>query len=161
MARWCFTVVVAFIFFSIQEIAYGSQDNCFGNSCYTFSDNESGQSWSQNRITCQGKGGDLVSIETEDEWQYINDEIQKLCIGLPNEWHIGLKKDDQGVWKWINGSPLTISKWQTTEGEPSGDGNVAVMSKDYPPTKKGLFNDLKATHHRAFICEIPKASLRK
>ncbi len=135
-----------------------STDKCFGNSCYTFSDAESGKTWSENRVTCQGKGGDLVSIETEDEWQYINGEIQKLCIGVPNEWHVGLNKVG-GVWKWVNGRPLTINKWQ--EGQPSGDGPKAVISKDYPPTSQGLLNDLANYHRRAFVCELPKGKRMK
>ena len=133
------------------SFSLGSDDKCFGKSCYTFS--ESGKKWSQNRITCQRKGGDLVSIETEKEWQFINTEIQKLCIGVPNEWHIGLHKVGD-VWKWVNGKPLTISKWQNNQ--PSGDGDVAVMSKDFPPTKQGLFNDLEDRLYRAYICEMPK-----
>ena len=128
---------------------------CFQNSCYFISDAESGGTWTANRATCQGKGGDLVSLENEAEWQFLNGEIQKRCIGQPNEWHIGLHKVNN-VWKWVNGQPLTLRKWQTAHGEPSGDGDKAVMSKDYPPTKQGLFNDLPNGLKRAYICELPK-----
>ena len=131
-------------------LSTGSNNKCFGDSCYTFS--ESGKKWSENRDTCKGKGGDLVSIETEKEWQFINSEIQKLSIDEPHEWHIGLKKvgDD---WQWVNGEPLTINKWQA--GQPSGDGDFTVMSKDYPLGSQGLFNDLANYHKRAYICELP------
>ncbi|KAL9963149.1 hypothetical protein ACROYT_G032324 [Oculina patagonica] len=137
----------------------GSVNPCRGNSCYFISTAEEGRSWDNNRETCQGKGGDLVSIETLAEWQFINGEIQKKSIGGPNEWHIGLNKVG-GVWKWINDSPFTLaSKWQTSKGQPNGDGNVAVISKDYPPTHQGEFNDLPRTVKRAFICELPKGSV--
>ena len=90
-------------------------------------------------------------METEKEWQFINKEIQKLNIDEPHEWHIGLKKvgDD---WQWVNGEPLTINKWQA--GQPSGDGDFTVMSKDWPPPTQGLFNDLANYHKRAYICEF-------
>ncbi|KAJ7392023.1 chromatin-modulating protein mrc1 [Desmophyllum pertusum] len=133
----------------------GSGDPYFKDSCYFISTAEEGQTWAQNRATCKVKGGDLVSIETKEEWKFIRDQIQKKCIGQPNEWHIGLKNGDNG-WKWVNGKPLTFCKWQVTAGEPSGDGNVVVMSKDFPTLKKGLFNDLSEALFRAYICEIPK-----
>ncbi|KAJ7392887.1 C-type lectin domain 4 member E [Desmophyllum pertusum] len=125
------------------------------HSCYTFT--ESGKTWTENRNTCKGDGGDLVSMETEEEWQFINDEIQHRSIAYLNEYHIGLEKNG-GDWTWINGGPLTISKWQVTHGEPSGDGDVAVMSKDYPPGTQGLFNDLPDYFKRAFICEMPRGT---
>ena len=101
-------------------------------------------------------------METEEEWNYINTQLQQLDITGYDEWHIGLKKDDQNVWKWVNGSPYTISKWQTTpDGEPSGDGDVTVMAKDFPQGTQGLFNDLPNDHPKAFICEIPRGKMRK
>lgn len=93
-------------------------------------------------------------METEAEWQFVNSEIQKITLPGVNEWHIGLKK--QGDWKWVNGTPLTIKKWQ--RGQPSEDGNAVVMSKDYPPGSRGLFNDLRGLYPKPFICEIPKSS---
>ncbi|XP_078370532.1 uncharacterized protein LOC144654307 [Oculina patagonica] len=128
----------------------GNGDKCFANSCYKFY--ESGKTWAENQKTCQGEGGDLVSMETDAEWKYVNSEIQKITLPGVNEWHIGLKK--QGDWKWVSGSPLTIKKWQRYE--PSGDGNAVVMSKDYPPGSQGLFNDLSGRYPKPFICEIPK-----
>lgn len=131
-------------------------DICFKDSCYTFA--QGGNTWPENRKTCQDKGGDLVAMEEEEEWQFVNTEIQKRTIPKPMEYHIGLLKEE-GVWKWVNGQPLTIDKWQKIEPDyrqPSGDGDVAVMSKDYPEFTQGLFNDLAKHNKRPFICEIPK-----
>ena len=134
----------------------GSKKMCFEYSCYEFT--TSGKSWTENRETCQGKGGDLVSMENGEEWEFVNDVIQTMLIPRPHEWHIGLRKV-HGVWQWVNGSPLTLSKWQS--GEPSGDGDVTVMSKDYPPGTQGLFNDLPDDYPQAFICEIPTGKKRR
>ena len=92
-------------------------------------------------------------METETEWQFVNSEIKKIAIGV-DDWYIGLKK--QGIWQWVSGKPLTIKKWQ--RGEPSGDhdGDVAAMSKNYPPGSQGLFNDLNGVPSKTFICELPK-----
>ena len=96
-------------------------------------------------------------METEPEWEYVNREIQQITLPEVNEWHIGLK--NQGTWKWVSGKPLTIKKWQRYE--PSGDGNAAVMSKDYPPGSQGLFNDLSGQYPKPFICEIPSGKIKK
>ena len=66
--------------------------------------------------------------------------------------------EEQTVWKWFNSQSLTISKWQA--GQPSGDGNVAVMTKGSSSTK-GLFKNLTDQPHKAFICEIPKGNTNK
>ena len=134
-------------------MCFKGEEPCFGNTCYMIS--ETGKSWDENQKNCKASGGDLVSLETEAEWQFVNSKIQNITLQGANEWHIGLKK--QGDWKWVNGNPMTIEKWQRSQ--PSGDGNVAVMSKDYPPGSQGLFNDLNAQMPRPFICEIPKGKL--
>ena len=56
-------------FFSIE-----CQATCF-NSSYIFS--KSGRNSRDNWRVCTSQGGYLVSIETEEDWQFINDEIQK------------------------------------------------------------------------------------
>lgn len=128
----------------------GAGGKCFGNSCYLFE--RTGTSWTNNRRSCKAKGGDLVSMETEAEWQFVNSEIQTINLAGYNEWHIGLKKQGQ-QWMWVSGKPLTIAKWQ--RHQPSGDGDVTVMAKDYPAGTQGLFNDLSELSRKAYICEIP------
>ena len=57
----------------------------------------------------------------------------------------------------MSGQPLDIEKWQP--GQPSGDGNEAEMSKNYPPGSPGLFNDRPGFQAKPFICEIPNGKL--
>ena len=46
----------------------------------------------------QRLGGDLVSIETEEEWNFINDEIQRRNnTNYDNKWSIGLTKKRPGI----------------------------------------------------------------
>jgi len=97
-------------------------------------------------------------METEAEWQFVNKEIQKITIpDGDNEWHIGLK--NQETWQWISGEQLEIDKWQSRQ--PSGDGNVAAMSKDFPPGSEGLFNDLDDVSSKPFICELPLGEIAR
>ena len=99
----------------------------------------------------------MVSIETEEEWDFINDEIQnRNTTHKYHEWHIGLIKED-GNWTWVSGRPLTMCKWSS--GEPNGDGNVGQMYKQLYG-KQGLFNDLSRHSSNAFICEIPKGKTK-
>ena len=64
-------------------------------------------SWHWNRNKCQSQGGDLVSIETEEEWNFINDEIQRRNMTkYDNRWSIGLIK---------KGRELDLGEWKTAE----------------------------------------------
>lgn len=49
----------------------------------------SGLKWGFNRGLCEGCRGDLISTETEEEWNFINSEIRNRRL---LEWYIGLKK---------------------------------------------------------------------
>ena len=54
---------------------------------------KSGKTFTENQNSCQDKGGDLVSMETEEEWTFINSQIQALTLaGGVNAWQIGLRK---------------------------------------------------------------------
>lgn len=94
-------------------------------------------------------------METEDEWQFINGEIQKRTG--TNEWHIGLRKQ-RNKWTWVSGEPLSIvDKWQ--DSEPARGRNHAVMSKNNPPGSRGLFRGQRGGISTAYICEFQKGKL--
>ena len=63
-----------------------------------------------NRFICKNQGGDLISIETEEGWNFINNEIQRQNeTNYGNKWSIGLIKK-AGNWTWVSGKPLTGDK---------------------------------------------------
>ena len=122
-------------------------------SCYSF--HEDGLTWTAARQSCQYHGGDLVSMETEHEWQVIKDHIQNLTNLFNNDWHIGLHFNTSvaGNWTWVSGKPLTINRWQPWQ--PRDGASYVVMAKNYPPGTKGLFNDVREDIFAGFICEKP------
>ena len=133
-----FSFIYSFNFFPIE-----CQATCFKDSSYIFS--KSGGDWDENRIVCNDQGGDLVSIETEEEWQFITDEIQKRTTSNTSAWHIGLWKRYAGDWTWSSGKKLSISKWQ--DSQPDGNNACAEISKN-----GGLFNGYYIFHNFCRAC---------
>ena len=66
----------------------------------------SGFTWMFNRGYCRDCGVDLVSIETEEEWFFIDSEIRNRYTV---EWYIGLEKMERN-WTWVSERPLKIEK---------------------------------------------------
>ena len=123
----------------------GCQAICFKNSSYIFS--KTGIVWDNHKCVCNYQKGYLVSIETEEEWQFINHEIQKRGTWNTSAWHIGLGKRDKG-WTWESGEQLNISKWQDSQLDDNDDR--AEISKN-----GSLFNGISWGDKNALICEMP------
>ena len=136
----------------------------FQNSWYIFT--KRGGNWTTDRGICQSQGGDLVSIETEEEWKFINDEIQNRNMShcnlsdhhcyCCNRWYIGLKKKGEN-WTWVNRKLLNMSKW--AEGRQSR-GAVAHICKQSVNGDQGLFYNIHGSRNLAYICEIPKCKTK-
>ena len=118
-------------------------------SSYIFS--KSVRDWNNSRRVCNDQGFDLVSIETEEEWQFLDDEIQKRGTWNTSAWHIGLGKIG-GVWSWLSGEQLNISKWR--DSEPDVNDDYAEISRN-----GGLFNGINRSDENAYICEIPAGKI--
>ena len=104
------------------------QVTCFKNSSYILS--KRGRVLDINKHICSSQGGDLVSIETEEEWQFINRETQKRGTWTTGAWHIGLEKEGE-VWTWLSGERLNISKWQICE--PDDNDRKAENIQEWRP----------------------------
>ena len=101
---------------------------------------------------CKVKGSDLVSIESNEEWNFLNETINKFPE-KGTEYYIGLTKDKDGSWRWIsNNSTVNKSYWAPGESKDANSA-CAVMYKDYNGYY-GLFDDLPCTFKRhGYICE--------
>ena len=93
-------------------------------------------------------------IESEQEWQFITNEIQNKTDNQRNEWFIGLKKNlTTKRWTWINGKSLTIDKWSRMRNNPDPDDSYGIIHKEYPKGSKGSFSTFRSYLQRGWICE--------
>ena len=93
-------------------------------------------------------------IESEQEWQFITNEIQNKTGNPDNEWFIGLEINSTTKrWKWINGKSLTIDKWDKKGKNPDPDDYYGMIHKEYPDGFKGSFSTFKGFVYRGWICE--------
>ena len=145
MSRWEGTSL-------LEKDSFYCFEDCFKDSCYVFM--TSGLTWMVNRNICRSCGGDLVSIETEEEWKFITGEIQNRSTSV---WCIGLKKKEKN-WTWVSGKPLTISKWK--DQQPSNNNRVAFIIRKSDSGEPGISTDPKRRDSKAFICEMPQGKIQ-
>ncbi|XP_010768193.1 C-type lectin domain family 4 member E-like [Notothenia coriiceps] len=117
-----------------------------GCSCYLLSTEKA--SWEQSRQHCTARGADLVIVDSYEEQEFITSMINK------QTW-IGLNDTNQeGTWKWVDGTPLTLTYW----GSTFDNGGAALGEEDCASLVDGReirknWNDLRCTSRLQWICE--------
>ncbi|XP_052469488.1 CD209 antigen-like protein C [Carassius gibelio] len=79
--------------------------------------------WNESRANCTERGADLLMINSKEEQEFVKK------IAYPYNIWIGLTDtDEEGIWKWVDGSTLTSGFWNV--GQPNGRiiQNCAVSS---------------------------------
>lgn len=119
----------------------------FSHACYFFS-NESG-SWDKGREDCRDRGADLVVVDSHEEKIFLSRLTKKtVWIGLND-------RDEEGTWKWVDGSPLTLTYWAATQpdnggGDPNwGEEDCVHIRAEFDD----LWNDLSCEASLQWICE--------
>ena len=134
--------------------------NFSGSSYIFYGSNGNWYNWERSKTICNEQSGyNLVSIESREEWNFLNRTIQNKNT---TEYFIGLRKDaSAGVWRWLSdNSTVNASNkgdWPWARGEPNGnDENCAQMYRHYRKNF-GLYNDVGCASHlekAGFICEF-------
>ncbi|XP_051259626.1 CD209 antigen-like protein C isoform X2 [Dicentrarchus labrax] len=116
----------------------------FKDRSYLFS-TESG-TWDKAREDCRNRGADLAVINSDEEQTFVSKFYKTYAwIGLT-------KRGEEGTWKWIDGTPLTLTYWAT--GQPS-NGSQDGGEEDCVHTIKfdNTWNDRSCKLSLPWVCE--------
>jgi len=148
-------VALTFIVSRCSGLIYAS----FNCSNYTFHENSTeARSWETSRLLCQSSSeGDLVSIEEEEERNFVKNIIKKLPV---IKYFIGLKKEN-GKWKWLSNQTTVDSsqgKSPWAEGQPSKPEEEVYCAAIYGKYRShlGRFDDMECSRRMkdsGHICE--------
>ncbi|XP_034003321.1 CD209 antigen-like protein E isoform X2 [Trematomus bernacchii] len=112
----------------------------FGSSCYLFSTEKA--SWEQSRQDCTARGADLVIVDSEEEQGFITSMTKKSTwIGLSD-------REEEGTWKWVDGSPLNLTLWEETQPD-----NGAERTHCAYISPSAWWNDQSCEDLLPWICE--------
>ncbi|XP_036965343.1 CD209 antigen-like protein C [Acanthopagrus latus] len=120
----------------------------FSCTCYLFSTKT--DSWENGRQDCRDRGAELVTIDTDEEQEFISKTITE------DNW-IGLNdREEEGTWKWTDGTPLTVGYWRKDEPN-NGGGNPQWGEEDCVHIRSGVnaknsWNDLQCDKSLKWIC---------
>uniref|UniRef100_A0A7N6BYC1 C-type lectin domain-containing protein n=1 Tax=Anabas testudineus TaxID=64144 RepID=A0A7N6BYC1_ANATE len=84
----------------------------FSCSCY-FLSTETG-SWAEGRQDCRTRGADLVVVDSDEEQTFLSGFTSY------SAWISLSDLENQGTWKWIDGTPLTLTYWAGSQPDNGG-----------------------------------------
>uniref|UniRef100_A0A8C9YQB8 C-type lectin domain-containing protein n=1 Tax=Sander lucioperca TaxID=283035 RepID=A0A8C9YQB8_SANLU len=93
---------------------------------------------------CRQKGADLVIINSKEEQDFTRKFKMRLWIGLTDS-------ETEGTWKWVDGTPLTKSYWDSREPN-GGENENCVEIKKFD--SENSWNDVGCSTLLNWICEM-------
>uniref|UniRef100_A0A8C6SS81 C-type lectin domain-containing protein n=1 Tax=Neogobius melanostomus TaxID=47308 RepID=A0A8C6SS81_9GOBI len=105
-------------------------------------------SWNESRKFCQEKGADLIIINSIQDFSLTQEFARKFRDG---RW-IGLSDlEQEGVWRWVDGSLLNTSFWYP--GEPNNKGSTEHCAVVNYYNRLENWNDFSCSEKCYCICE--------
>ncbi|XP_066533620.1 CD209 antigen-like protein 2 [Hoplias malabaricus] len=104
------------------------------------------KTWNESRNDCMKKEADLVIINNKEEQDFIEmlRQRKEAWIGLTDN-------ENEGIWKWVNGSRLTTEFWYG--GEPNNYGEEDCAVAGFGSTNEKSCADYPCSYWRVCICE--------
>ncbi|KAM4568382.1 C-type lectin domain family 4 member C-like [Fundulus diaphanus] len=89
----------------------------FQSNCYLITKSLTSywwKTWKQSRESCAEKNAELVVIDSKEEQEFVNTNIEKYDDNKHGYW-IGLQKDTKDTWTWVDGRNVSVTYWSTAE----------------------------------------------
>ncbi len=123
-----------------------------GNSYYIYSGITS--TWEESRAYCESLGGHLAVISDDAENTALFNYMK--ISGYSNAYFGFSDAVQEGVWQWVDGTPVTYTNWAS--GEPNSESRNEDYAEFYYKFTSGKWNDGNfkngtVSDSNAFICE--------
>ncbi|XP_036078037.1 attractin-like protein 1 isoform X5 [Rousettus aegyptiacus] len=126
--------------------------NHIGDACLRI--NSSRESYDNAKLYCYNLSGNLASLTTSKEVEFVLDEIQKYTQQKVSPW-VGLRKINISYWGWEDMSPFTNTTLQWLPGEPNDSGFCAYLER---AAVAGLKANPCTSMADGLVCEKPVVS---
>ncbi|NWU97744.1 MRC1 protein, partial [Upupa epops] len=120
----------------------------FRNHCY-YVHTTSEETWPDASMACIQMGASLVSIQDATEMNYLLFYLSQIATDVRRLW-IGLSKNIDGEWMWIDGSAMEFVNWE--EEDPSFYDEQCVDMD----ASSGTWRKYHCSVDHNFICKIAK-----
>ncbi|XP_026188593.1 galactose-specific lectin nattectin-like isoform X2 [Mastacembelus armatus] len=119
----------------------------FGDNCYIFYFNA--KDWADAEVSCISVGGNLASIHTQDQYNFVTEMISRSTGSAARTWIGGHDAVKEGVWLWSNGEKFDFTFW--AKGEPNNVGqNEDCLELNY----QGKPNDCDCKFKNPYVCSM-------
>ncbi|XP_041652732.1 C-type lectin domain family 4 member M-like isoform X2 [Cheilinus undulatus] len=118
-----------------------------GGSCFYVSTQR--RTWYSSRDFCISQGGRLAILNNRDKMMFVNGLLRpgvEAWIGLTDS-------GSEGTWKWVDGSIITTTFWQS--GQPNSWGGNQDCGEIVQKGNIGEWNDEGCSSENVCVCEIP------
>ncbi|KAL3837091.1 hypothetical protein ACJMK2_022473 [Sinanodonta woodiana] len=115
--------------------------------CYDIVDKKT--TWDQAFNICRQDGGMLVIIESSEEQQFIEVQMQRIHFTVDGLWMGSNSLHPEKQRAWINGNRFMYANW--AEGEPNNEPLIENCAEIN--TSDSSWNDCDCTYRRGYICE--------
>ncbi|NWY69900.1 CLC4E protein, partial [Erithacus rubecula] len=121
----------------------------FQRSCYYLSLHR--MNCAESEQNCTGMGSQLVVINSKAEQEFLSEQIKQ--YPQRKNYYIGLFKDKEGHWQWVDRTPYNVITAFWREGEPNNhqDENCTVIHN--PEKTLNNWNDVTSVWNFYRICE--------
>uniref|UniRef100_A0A8C9Z858 Galactose-specific lectin nattectin-like n=1 Tax=Sander lucioperca TaxID=283035 RepID=A0A8C9Z858_SANLU len=117
----------------------------FGSRCFSF--NFKGKSWVDAENFCKSKGGNLASIHSVEEYEFLRTFINQISGENRRTWMGGFDSVKEGEWMWSDGSTFDYKSW--APGQPDNTGGIEhCLEMNY----QGKWNDNLCPKILPFLC---------
>uniref|UniRef100_A0A3B3ZX14 C-type lectin domain-containing protein n=1 Tax=Periophthalmus magnuspinnatus TaxID=409849 RepID=A0A3B3ZX14_9GOBI len=120
----------------------------FGSRCFMFF--RKPKTWIDAELSCIEIGGNLASIHSSDDNQFIQDTVLRLTGSHWRVWIGGHDGVEEGVWQWTDGSPFDFNHWNY--GEPNNFRGEHCLVMNWGAH---LWSDYRCTYRLPYMCSKP------